>query len=217
MVAKADGNAVRTERTRSRILAASLQLFNDEGEARVGTAAIAAEAGISPGNLYYHFRGKDRIVEALFTAFEERVDLRPVPAGGGPEALENLWLYLHLVLEAVWDFRFLYRGLDGIVASDPRLRRRFARVLDGQFQVIAGLAEGLAAGGALRARPGEIAALARNALIVATYWLGFRALRGVPGSDDPGAGAFQVMSLFAPYLVGDARRHFERLGRRYVD
>ena len=81
MVAKVDGNTVRTQRTRSRVLAESLRLFNELGEARVTTGAIAAALGMSPGNLYYHFRNKDQIVEELFARFEERIDVQPGAAG----------------------------------------------------------------------------------------------------------------------------------------
>ena len=71
----------------------------------------------------------------------------------------------------------------------------------------------------MRASPREIQALALNVLVVATYWLNFRAIRGERPADprDPGTGAFQVMSLVAPYLAGEARQHFERLGREYVE
>ena len=121
MVAKVDGNTLRTQRTRARVLAEGLRLFNELGEPHVTTGAIAAELGISPGNLYYHFRSKDQIVEELFARFEERIGVQPGEPRGGPEAIEDLWLYLHLMLEAIWDYRFLYRNLDDLLA-DPHRR-----------------------------------------------------------------------------------------------
>lgn len=214
-----DGNALRTQRTRNRILAESLRLFNEHGEARSTTGMIAAALDMSPGNLYYHFRNKDEIVAELFRAFEARVDLAPRPAATGAGAVEDLWLYLHLMLEAIWEYRFLYRSLDDLLGRNRRLREHFARIVERQYAVVVGLCEDLARARSMQARPAEIRTLARNVLLVATYWLSFRALRAEAGPQDPelGRGAYQVMSLVAPYLVGDARRHLERLSRSYIE
>jgi len=224
MAVKADGNTIRTERTRARILAESLSLFNLRGEAHVTTGMIATALDMSPGNLYYHFRNKDQIVEQLFAAFEERVDVQPRASIGGPEAVEDLWLYLHLMLEGIWDYRFLYRNLDDLVWRNRRLRERFNRIADRKFEAMVALCDGLVRARAMRARPAEIRALARNVLVVATYWLNFQSLRApraptASQADDTdlGQGAFQVMALVAPYLVGDARRHLDGLSRHYID
>ena len=216
-----DGNTLRTRRTRARVLAESLRLFNERGEAQVTTGAIAAELGMSPGNLYYHFRNKDQIIEELFAAFEARLDVAP-RTHAGPEAVEDLWLYLHLMLEAIWDYRFLYRNLDDLLGRNRRLRGRFAAMVRAKLATVEGLFEGLVAARLMRAKPEELRAAARNVLLVATYWMSFQALgRARPGAAaeeaDLGRGAYQVMSLVAPYLAGGAREHLDRLGRSYID
>ena len=217
-----DGNTLRTQRTRARILAESLRLFNEMGEARVTLATIADALGISPGNLYYHFRNKEQIVEQLFARFEERIDVQAPARADAPQAIEDLWLYLHLMLEAIWEYRFLYRNLDDLLGRNRRLREHFARIAERKFEAIVDLCEGLVRARAMRARPEEIRTLARNVLLVATYWLSFQALRpnaraGAHAGADLGRGAFQVMSLVAPYLVGAARAHLDRLSRSYLD
>jgi len=213
-----DGNALRTERTRNRVLAESLRLFNERGEASVTTGFIATSLGMSPGNLYYHFRNKEEIIEALFGRFAARMDVEPGPATDAASAIEDLWLYLHLMLEAIWEFRFLYRNLDDLAARNRRLRARFNALADRKHAVVVQLCDSLAACGAMRASTGEIAALAKNVLVVATYWLNFRALRGRPGAPagaDVGQGAYQVMCLVAPYLRGEARQHLDALAAMY--
>jgi len=219
MVAKADGNTIRTQRTRARVLAESLRLFNERGEPNVTTGMIAGALDISPGNLYYHFRNKDQIVEELFARFEARIDVDPGPPSSGPEAIEDLWLYLHLMLEGIWEYRFVYRNLDDLLARNRRLRERFNRIADRKLAAVVALCEALVRGGLMKARADEIRALAANVLVVSTYWLNFRALRAGRPSEaaDIGQAAFQVMALVAPYLAGEARAHLDRLGRNYID
>jgi len=224
MAERVDGNAIRTQRTRARILAGSLRLFNELGEARVTTGMIAESLGMSPGNLYYHFRNKDQIVAELFARFEERIDVAPPAGSGGPEAIEDLWLYLHLMFEGIHEYRFLYRNLDDLVGRSRRLRESFNRIARRKRDAIVALCGGLADVGLMRATADEIRALAQNVLVVSTYWLNYRALRASrssasPGDDDRalGEGAYQVMALVAPYLAPEARRHLDRLGRRYIE
>lgn len=51
--------------TKQKILTAAINLFNTNGMANVRLQQIANEIGISPGNLAYHFRNKEAIIEAI--------------------------------------------------------------------------------------------------------------------------------------------------------
>ncbi len=51
--------------TKQKILNASIRLFNTNGMANVRLQQIAKDIGISPGNLAYHFRNKEAIIEAI--------------------------------------------------------------------------------------------------------------------------------------------------------
>jgi len=208
----------RPRRTRERILETALALFNRFGEPHITTADIAAEMGISPGNLYYHFRNKTQIIGELFGAFERRLDALLVPPGG-MAGVEDLWLVLHLLFEAMWDYRFFFRDLDEIVSRDRRLASRFALILRRGVRTVIELCRALVSAGAMRASEREMAALADNVALVATYWISYQNISSGQPSErraDLDRAAYQVLSLIAPFLLGDARALLERLSRDYV-
>jgi len=210
----------RPRRTRERILETSLELFNRSGEMNVTTADIAGEMNISPGNLYYHFRNKDDIIGELYAAYEARVlPLLTVP-GERHVDVEDLWLLLHLLFEHMWAYRFLYRDLDEIASRNRRIGMRVGTLLRRSEATMIELCRGMVAAGSMRASESEIAAVARNVVLVSTYWMSFhrltRAARGDAGDIDLGRGAYQVLALIAPFLVGDARALLDRLGRDYL-
>ena len=204
--------------TRKRILDASLAMFNAQGEPNVTTNHIADELEISPGNLYYHFRNKDDIIEQLFGDYEQRIDAALAAPEGRLPGLEDVWLQLHLVFECIWDYRFLYRDLIDILSRNRRLRIRFARILkraDGQAHTVM---RGLTQAGVMRASAAELDAAATNILVIATFWLNYASVRGE--KDEHVAirdGIVQVMMSLAPFLRDAERVHLNGLTRAYLD
>jgi AcrR family transcriptional regulator len=211
----------RPRRTRERILEVSLALFNRLGAPNVTTGDIAGEMNISPGNLYYHFSNKDEIVLELYLRYEARV--QPLYASRGDRRIDvdDLWLWLHLLFEAMGEYRFLYRDLHELTTRDPKLGRRFAMLLRQAIVTVIQLCDGLAEAGSLSGSQREIEALAQNAVLVATYWSSYdRVLSATrdKNEEEPDAGraAYQVMALFAPYLTGEARAYLDRLSAEYL-
>jgi AcrR family transcriptional regulator len=210
-------------RTRERILAAGLTLFNERGVPHVTTNHIADAAGISPGNLYYHFRHKEDIVMALFERYLNAVAQVTGDAAGYEQAVDDLWLLVHLSFEVIQDYQFIHRDLSELCSAYPALRRRFLRGLESGVSRMSAYCRALAATGSLDATPEEARALATNIALVMTYWLNLRTLQRPAGGgsavvDDDvlSQGVFQVMSLVTPYLRGEKQAEFRRVARRYL-
>jgi AcrR family transcriptional regulator len=209
----------RPRQTRERILETSLLLFNRAGAPHVTTADIAGEMNISPGNLYYHFRNKDQIIGELYAAFERRLeDLLAAPEGRLAD-VEDLWLFLHLLFEAMWEFRFLYRDLDEILSRDRHLASRLTRFIRRIVQTMIELCRSMVVARAMHASEREITALSENVVLVATYWMSYQKTLAAEAQVDAinlDRAAYQVLSLIAPFLRGSARTLLERLSQNYL-
>lgn len=215
----------RAARTRERILKISLELFNRHGETNVTTGHIADELNISPGNLYYHFRNKDEIIHHLFANFEKVIDVSPGEIADAGNVMEDMWLYLHLMFESIWVYRFLYRNLDDLLTRDAKLKSHFNIIMGHKREAVISLCDALVKAKAMHAAEDEVRALAENVLVVSTYWLNFEHLRArshgkFATEPEPeqhlSRGVYQVMSLVAPFLVGDAKKHLHYLMENYV-
>jgi AcrR family transcriptional regulator len=205
--------------TRELILETALAMFNEQGEPNVTTNHIADELGISPGNLYYHYRNKDDIIGQLFARYELRIDEAMVASDERLPDLEDVWLQLHLVFECMWDYRFVYRDLLNILSRNRKLRLHFARILTRASANAVTVMRGLAAAGILRASADEIRATAENIVLVASFWLNFDAVRHAKqesGQLDIGRGIHQVMMLIAPFLRDAERLHLNTLAGAYL-
>ena len=209
----------RPRRTRERLLETALELFNRLGEPNVTTADIATEMGISPGNLYYHFRNKDQIIAELFGTNERRFEAFLVEPEGRTAGVEDLWFLLHLLFEAILEYRFLFRDLDEIVSRNGKLASRFARLMGRGVRTVIELCRGMVATGAMRASEREIAALAQNVALVATYWISYQNIstaQRTQAAVNLDRAVYQVLSLIAPFLRGDDRALLDRLSRDYL-
>jgi AcrR family transcriptional regulator len=214
--------AAAPTKTRDRILGISLEMFNAQGEPNVTTNHIADELEISPGNLYYHFRNKDDIVEHLFTAFETRMDVALTAPDKRLPTLEDLWLQMHLVFECIWDYRFVYRDLVDLLSRNRKLKMHFSRILKRAQESVGAVCKGLVDAGVMIATPVEIDAVAQHILLAATFWLNFQHIRPAISTAKPdpqadlGRGAYLVMMLLAPYLRAAERAHLNKLAAQYV-
>lgn len=195
--------------TRERILETSLECFNTRGERNVTTNHIASALGMSPGNLYYHFRNKAEIVYQLFRRYEALVDGYLVVRDARGLAVEDLVFYLESVVDGLWRFRFLHRDLEFLLESDQRLRREYRAFTGRCLAAIEDILEGLARGRVLQPLDPDLRrALALNVWLVVTNWMAF--LKTAHENREPllaevHQGIYLVLTLHEPYLAETQR------------
>lgn len=207
------GKSGRTK-TPERILDTALYMFNEEGEPHVTTNAISDEMDISPGNLHYHFKTKSDLVEALFARFEDELSALLVLDEEEPMDLVDAWMRILVMFELTWTYRFAYRDLAQLLVKYPSISHQTARLLHRKISVAE---QGCEIFG-VPSEKGEAEALARNMIVVMTYWISFELACGVEGEDRSrfGRGAYQVTTLLLPYLDEESKETLRQLAGEYL-
>lgn len=210
--------------TRDRILDAALRLFNEKGERNISTNHICTELGISPGNLYYHFRNKSEIVFALFEVYRQRFEqVLHVPVDRSLTYVDKVG-YFEAIFEAMWEHRFLHRDMEHLLAESEAFceaYRAFARdaVRDGRR-----ILQALTDAGMLVANKEQLDELIVNIWVIITAWSGFLQAVALPDQRNGALnrsrlkrGIYQIMCLEEPFLSEEVKAKLPALKAEYLD
>ena len=124
--------------TKDRIVDAAIALFNESGISAVTTNHVAEEAGLSPGNLYYHYANKEEIIREAFERVNAEADAiwgSGLPEGGSAGTVPKVdvgafhrMLVGNLGLFA--KYAFIARELPSLLRADPVLRVRYVEIAE---------------------------------------------------------------------------------------
>jgi AcrR family transcriptional regulator len=213
----------KPRRTAERILEVTLEMFNRFGEPNVSTTAISAELNISPGNLYYHYPAKDELINSLVDRYR-RALAELLGAADSVRNVEDAWLFVHMLFELIWSYRFLYRDLNDLLSKNRRLETHFQSALQDKARALQAMLDGLARGRAMAVSPPQSGAVSHAMVVVLTYWLSYEYVRDPRHALEPESaaaalnrGAFHVLSLLLPYLEPAEREHLMTLAGAYRD
>ena len=206
---------------RDRILEVSLLLFNECGEANLSSVDIANELDISPGNLYYHFKGKGQIVDSLIALFGRDMDgVLDVPAEEGDGLLAQ-WPYLYPLVLCCYRYRFALRNINDLVFRYPEAGKQLVKLLEGVRDNFSTRVSVWAALGEVAIAPEQrnlIARLVKNLMFAVVYAESYQLLmREKAGVAEYAQGVIlQLLSLLAPYLSEDQIREIHQVHQDYL-
>jgi TetR/AcrR family transcriptional repressor of bet genes len=143
--AAAVGRPPNTLERRAQIVDALLAVMAREGYAHATTARIAAEAGLAPGLVHYHFGSKEEILVAAITELvlrvEARASARLAAAADSPRARLRAFVDAHVALGPDADARavaaWVVIGAEAV--RQPEVRALYARALTTTFERVRSL------------------------------------------------------------------------------
>ncbi len=204
-------------KTKDRILQISLQLFNERGERSVTTNHIAAELGISPGNLYYHFRNKHEIIKELMHQYQvETLEMLSLPEDR-PLTTNDKINYFQVLSGQLWNYRFIHRDVYHLVESNEDFKKIYPRFAGQVMQQGQRIYQAFVDAGLMKMTPSEIEALIINLWIVLTNWTNFLYMSGHISDNNHLEEKWvwqalrQMVFLEGPYLMGESRATYEQL------
>jgi AcrR family transcriptional regulator len=169
--------------TKQKILEAAARCFNRSGVANTRLQHIADEAGMSVGNMAYHFRTKEIIVGAIWEEIEARqktlmAEFRVLPL------FEDIERHLREEFALQQAYRFFYQDTLDLLRTFPEIATAHRMHWHWQTQQIGFMIVFNVSRGAFLSElfPGHHEALAAQYWAAAETWLYLRVMQG----KDPG-------------------------------
>lgn len=195
--------------TKDRIFDAAIHTFNDHGIANVRLQQIADECGISVGNLAYHFKNKEAIVEFVYDdIFHEFSNIL------SDYLLVETLLGTHQVLGKYHTFftkyRFFFTDIFEIERNYETIIKKWHHYINRMLIQIRGRIDYDISRGILIPQSDEMnQLLANNIWMSVIFWLPQRILRGLPPDEKLFKEA--VWSQIIPYFTQKGQDEFVAL------
>ena len=125
--------------TKEIILETSLKLFNSYGLSKVTLRTIAQKMGISQGNLNYHFKKRDDIIEALYFQLVHNIDSSMSDSQQPKDFLQLLVDISQTIMSNFFDYRFFLLDFVQIMRENRKIRTHYAKLTiqrEQQFSIL---------------------------------------------------------------------------------
>ena len=201
------------------ILQAALFLFNRFGFVSVRLQHIADEVGMSIGNLAYHFKTKEEIIEKLYEDLTKEQqallsDLRIIPLFINiNQHVENSFLLQK-------KYSFFYTDSLELIRGYPSIKKKYREHIQWQTIQIEILLKFNAARGALLEPilPDSSLLLANRYILFLENWMNFERMKGTEVSEiNVEKFKNDIWGLLAPYFSLTGKNEYQQLNLQAFD
>jgi len=115
-------------KTKNKILDVSRALFNEFGYSQVTIRMIALKLGMSSGNLNYHFKKREEILEALYFEMVSDFDERIVALPKTELSLLQVKNDIEQSMDRMVVYKFIWTDLFNILRANDKIHAHFYKV-----------------------------------------------------------------------------------------
>jgi AcrR family transcriptional regulator len=197
-------------KTKDKILQKALDLFNENGVLNVSLRQIAAAVYISQGNLNYHYRHREDIIETLFDLFNEEIDGIDLVSEDKANLLSHFIDTNKREMEILYKYRFLVVDFNQNMKENPRLLQKQLTKEDSQNSkflkfIREAIDEGIVRGPAFDK---EYQGLYERFNIFKIYWISSIEAKRKPNEEDVVNYHNLLVEMIFPYLSRESQREF---------
>ena len=205
--------------TKEKIIHTSISLFNENGERAITTNHIASSLGMSPGNLYYHFKNKEDIIRHIFALYRDHLSTHFKPIDKDDDAFSHLTAYLDSLFELMWRFHFFYDNLGDILSRDTDLKPAYIDFQLELLEQVRNVILGLRDKGMIAIDDQDVTELAHTLKLTVSFWTPYIKARRPSGSlaeQDIYYGILKVLALFRAYSTEKSSVQMNQLREKYT-
>ncbi len=159
-------------KTKDRILITALNLFNDKGLSQVTLRTIAQEMGISQGNLNYHFKKREEIIETLYFQLVEHID-KGIVEQQDENSLSSFFKVFRVIMDNFYQYRFFLLDFVQIMRENKKIKTHYAQLNTIRTEQFQNLFVALIANDFIRKEelPHEYEYLYKRLQILINFWI----------------------------------------------
>lgn len=204
-------------KTKDKVIQGSIELFNLHGERNVTTNHIAEHVGISPGNLYYHYRNKDDIIRSIYKMYEKNLDQMFQPQDANSAGMDEMMYYLDRVFYSMWQFRFFYANLPDILARDRELHERYLVAQRALYQRIINTLKEVKSQGYITLDDDMMDDLAHTLKLVVAFWISYQHTQNLTEITQStiSQGVLKVINIVRGYLTESGISYMNDIEKNY--
>ncbi|MEM6320679.1 MAG: TetR/AcrR family transcriptional regulator [Bacteroidota bacterium] len=204
-------------KTKQKIIAAALKLFNQNGLINVRLQHIADEAFVSVGNMAYHYHNKEAIVYTIYETLTKQqknllAEYRIVPL------FDNINRLFQHTFQLQQQYIFFYLDTLEIIRAYPKIGTIHQKHIFFQVAQLEAMLHFNVARGALISEPlaGIFSQLAQQIWMTVDYWHNQQLVRGdnTPSEEKYLA---SIWALLIPYFTKMGRQEYEQMLQQPYD